>query len=94
MDTKLKVTIYIFTIISIVSGFGTGFYHTFAKEKAFQTFKNEYEQDKKERDKKALREIIYECKLRYGADYSKSPDDFTMEFCIDAEIDLENLMDE
>ena len=91
LDMKLKITLSIFAIITIVSGFGTGFYNTFAKEAPFQAFKAMYEQDKEEARRKELRQIVYECKKRYGSGYEKAPDDFTIEFCVDAEIELEGL---
>lgn len=91
VDMKLKIIIYLITIASFVTGGITGFYKTFAKEKAFQSFKTFVEDDIKDRKKKELRQIVYECKTRYGAKYENSPDEFTTDFCIDAEIDLENL---
>jgi capsular polysaccharide biosynthesis protein len=94
VDMKLKIIIYLITIASFVTGGATGFYKTFAKEKAFQAHITMYLNDKEEAKKKELRQIIYECKTRYGAEYEKSPDKFTTDFCIDAEIDLENLTEE
>ena len=91
VDMKLKIIISIITISTFVTGFGVGFYKTFAKEKEFQAHVTMVEDDKKAREKKELRQIVYECKIRYGVDYSKAPDEFTIEFCVDAEIDLENL---
>lgn len=91
---KLKITLSIIAILSFVTGAGTGFYKTFAKETAFQAHIDMDDAREKERRKKELREIVYECKTRYGADYSEAPDDFTIEFCIDAEIDLEGLVEE
>lgn len=91
LDMKIKIILGIFAILSIVTGGITGFYKTFAKETPFQAHLAMHEHDKDEARRKELREIVYECKIRYGVGYEKAPDDFTIEFCVDAEIELEGL---
>ena len=91
---KLKIIISLITISTFVTGFGVGFYKTFAKESAFQAHVDLYEYDKKRERKSELRQIVYECKTRYGINYEKAPDEFTVEFCVDAEIELEDLTEE
>ena len=94
LDMKIKILIGIITLCSMLSGFGFTVYSTFAKEEAFQAHVDMYAFEKKKERKRELRQIIYECKTRYGIEYEKAPDEFTIEFCIEAEIELEGLIEE
>ena len=47
--------------------------------------------NEKAAEKKELMKTVFECKKLYGPDYSTAPDQFTAEFCRDAEIKLKNM---
>lgn len=47
--------------------------------------------NEKAAEKKELMKTVFECKKLYGPDYSAAPDEFTAEFCRDAEIELKNM---
>lgn len=83
-EMKGAVVAIIFFVTLSFTGYGL-----FAKEADFKAFKAMYEEDKEAARRKELREIIFECKTRYGADYKKAPDEFTVKYCRDAEIELE-----
>jgi hypothetical protein len=94
LDMRLKVIISIAAVISTIGGGAAGVHRLYAKEAEFQEFVAMYQFDKKVERKKELRQIIFECKTRYGSDYSRAPDELTREMCRDAEIELETLKEQ
>lgn len=88
---KYKYTLLAFLIIGlsgIAKGVWAGYNH-FAKTSELIALAEEYHFDKEQEQREELRKLVFECKRLYGADYSKTPDEFTLNYCRDAEIKLE-----
>jgi hypothetical protein len=92
LDMRLKLFLTVVAVCSTLTGIGFKVYDTFAKENEFKQFVAMYHFDRERERKKELRQIIFECKTRYGADYSTA-DELTKQMCRDAEIELESLKD-
>ena len=72
VDMKLKIAVYLITIISFLTGVGTGVYKTFAKEAEFQAF---VAMDKAREDRKSY--MFYDakvttCKAQHGENFERA----------------------
>lgn len=77
-------------LFALISSIFTGF-NVLAKQSDLDSLEARVIFNETAARKKELRQIVYECKTRYGSDYSSAPDGLTRQMCIDAVIELEEL---